>query len=304
MIQEANNENKAEILALWKNAYPNQNEDYLNFYFREIFDNGVCLTQEQDDRIVSSLEMNRHIIRLQGKQLMANYILGVSTLNDYRRRGHMKDLMNSAIDEASHTSLITLIKGFNPKIYERYGFEVVYYRKTYTIARTYLNKVSTARVSSGAQASELTTLYQKFTLLFDGYYCRDNAYYTLLLKELALGQKQMVVYRNGHNELTGYMIYQKKKNDIMVLEAIYLESVSLLHMLKKAIGMEKEISLSVSLHERLEKLFPLIIPKKQVYMMARINNIALFNKLYNVKIKNTKEAFESIKKPLWCHEYY
>ncbi|MEG1731626.1 MAG: GNAT family N-acetyltransferase, partial [Longicatena sp.] len=90
----------------------------------------------------------------------------------------------------------------------------------------------------------------------------------------------------------------------MVLEAIYLESVSLLHMLKKAIGMEKEISLSVSLHERLEKLFPLIIPKKQVYMMARINNIALFNKLYNVKIKNTKEAFESIKKPLWCHEYY
>ena len=75
-------------------------------------------------------------------------------------------------------------------------------------------------------------------------------------------------------------------------------------MLKAVIGKEEEVILEVSQYEKLEKLFPLCIPKKQPYMMARINHPALFSKLYNHKIHSLREAFALSKKPLWIHEYY
>lgn len=304
MIKEASRSEKSEILNLWKHAYPSQHEDYLKFYFDQIFDEGRCILSQQDNRIVSSLQMNTHTMYFLGKQLKVNYITGVSTLPDYRRRGHMRQLMNSAIDEASHNYLVTLIMGFNPKVYEEFGYEVVYYRKAYTIQSEYLNKVTTAHVSYQASAEELLKVYQMFAQHFDGYYIRDKKYYTLLLKELELQHKELIVCRNMRQEVCGYLVCQKKKNDVMIEEAIYLQSSVLMRMMKKAIGMEKEITIHVSPSERLEKIFPLAIPKKQPYMMARINHLPLFNKLYNTHVKSTKEAFRKVKKPLWCHEYY
>ena len=93
MLRDAGKQDKAEIYELWKQSYPNQNRNYLNFYFKNIFDKGRCIALEQDQRIISSLQLNEHILRLRDKQLKISYILGVSTLPDYRRRGHMRRLM-------------------------------------------------------------------------------------------------------------------------------------------------------------------------------------------------------------------
>ncbi|MEG0468561.1 GNAT family N-acetyltransferase [Amedibacillus sp. YH-ame6] len=304
MIRETLVNEKNEVFDLWKLSYPTQNETYLKFYFDEIFDQGVGIVKEQDGKIVSSLQMNYHVFQFHGKQLKASYILGASTLPDYRRRGHMRSLMQSILDEASHNCLITLIKAFNPKVYDHFGFDVVYYRKGYTLTRESLHKVTTQRVSEDCEAKELLETYRRFIVRFDGYYARDIKYYETLLKELELKQKHILVYRGEHNEIQGYIIYQVKKNDVVVQEAIYMNSTVLKRLLKRAMGVEKEITVMVSSCERLERIFPLAIPKKQPYLMARINNYALFNKLYNVKVKNTQEAFELLKKPLWCHEYY
>lgn len=304
MLRDSCTQDKQEIFDLWKQAYPMQNEEYLQFYFDYVYDQGVGIVYEMDGRIVSSLEMNYHTLYVQGKQLKASYILGASTLPDYRRRGYMQTLMESALDEARHNCLITLIKAFNPKAYQTFGFEVVYHRKAYTLTKATLHTVSSAHVSSQANAKELLHVYRKFVQRFDGYYVRDIPYYETLLKELQLGQKQLLVYRDAHGEVSGYVIYQKRKQERIVQEAIYLESVVLKRLLKKTIGDHHEITVMVSTCERLEKIFPMAIPKKQPYIMARINNFELFNKLYNTKIKTVEQAFSLSKKPLWCHEYY
>lgn len=304
MIRETKKEDKQDVYTLWKQAYPSQNRNYLNFYFKNIFDKGTCFIIEQDNRIVSSLQMNEHVLHLHGKQLKIGYLLGVSTLPDYRRRGHMKKLMECALDEASHNYLITFIQAFNPKLYEQFGFETLYYHKYYTLHKDTLQKISTTKVSYSADASELLHAYQNFIKHFDGYYVRDSMYYTLLLNELVVNQKQMVVYRDRNKEVTGYLVYQNKKDEIFVEEAVYTESVALMRMLKAALGKAEEITIQVSQSEKLEKIFPMVIPKKQPAMMARVNHIELFNKLYNVGAKTTKEAIFGTKKPLWCHEYY
>lgn len=304
MIIETGVKEKEEVQRLWKLCYPTQNEVYLNFYFEQVFDQGISIAQEQDNKIISSLQMNYHAISFHGKQLKASYILGASTLPDYRRRGHMRSLMESMLDEASHNCLITFIKAFHPKLYDQYGFETLYYRKAYTIPKEEFHTISSTQVTEFAEPKELLATYRRFVMRFDGYYMRDISYYELLLKELALHQKKLLIYRDKHQEIAGYIIYQEKKHEILVQEAIYLESAVLKRLLKKALGSKDEITVVVSSNEHLEKVFPMIIPKKQAYMMARINNFELFNKLYNVKVKHTSEAFQIIKKPLWCHEYY
>lgn len=304
MVRDSSTEDKQEVFDLWRQAYPTQDEAYLRFYFDQLYDHGVGLISQMDGRVVASLEMNYHTLHFQGKQLKCSYILGASTLPDYRRRGHMSALMESALDEARHNCLITLIKAFNPKVYHGFGFEVVYYRKSYTITKAMLHTVSDIRVCKDASEKELLDVYKRFTLRFDGYYVRDITYYETLQKELTLGNKHLLVYRNAQKEVCGYIIYQKKKQDIVIQEAIYLESVVLKRLLKRAIAQQNEVTLIVSDSERLEKIFPMVIPKKQSYMMARINNIELYNKLYNVKVKSVEEAFALSKKPHWCHEYY
>ena len=225
MLRDAGKQDKAEIYELWKQSYPNQNRNYLNFYFKNIFDKGRCIALEQDQRIISSLQLNEHILRLRDKQLKISYILGVSTLPDYRRRGHMRRLMESALDEAGHNHLVTLIRGFYPKLYEQFGFETVYERKLYTVPRECLHKVSLTNISYAAEPQELLQAYQNFTKHFDGCYVRDREYYVLLQNEIVVTQKQMVVYQNRQGEVCGYLIFHKKKQEIHVEAAIYLESV-------------------------------------------------------------------------------
>lgn len=304
MIREAAACDKTQVYELWKASYPNQNPGYLTYYFKMLFDQGICLLQEQDDRIISSLQMNEHVIAFANKKVSIVYFLGVSTLPDYRRRGHMRALMESALDEASHNYLFTFIKAFNPKLYAPYGFETIYSHRHYLIKPQDLNKVSSMHTQLEATAAQLCNAYRRFTLKFDGYYIRDVAYYERLLEELTLKEKHMIVYRDPIQGVCGYLIYQIVKDEIQVKEAIYLESISLMRMLRAIRQEEKEIMIEVSEKEHLEKIFPLAIPKKQGFMMVRVNNYELFNKYFNQNAKNPKEAFAMLKKPLWLHEYY
>lgn len=304
MIKEAKIQHKPEIYELWKSSYPTRSRAYLNFYFKYIFDEGKCLFLPQDNRIIASLQMNAHVMNFMGRKLECTYILGVATLPDYRRRGHMRYLMESALDEISHNHLVTLIEAFNPKLYESFGFQTVYYMKTYTINTHYFDKVTVRGVSHNVTAQELMELYQKYIKHFDGSYVRDLKYYDLLLKRSVLDHGNICVYRNKNHEITGYAIYQENSVEIKVSEIVYLDSVALMKMLKYISDGYPDVTVSVSQSEKLEKLFPLTIPKKTGITMARINNYELFNKLYNCKVHTPKEAYQILKKPVFQHEIY
>ncbi|MCB6480787.1 GNAT family N-acetyltransferase, partial [Streptococcus parasanguinis] len=83
-----------------------------------------------------------------------------------------------------------------------------------TVPRECLHKVSLKNISYSAEPQELLQAYQSFTKHFDGNYVRDREYYVLLQNELVITQKQMVVYRNRQGEVCGYVIFQKKKQEI------------------------------------------------------------------------------------------
>ncbi len=304
VIKEAKSKNKAEILELWKSAFPTKSRSYLEFYFKHIFDDGKCLFLPQDNRIIASLQMNEHVMHCMGRKLECAFILGVATLPDYRLRGHMRYLMESALDELSHNHLITLIEAFHPKLYEPFGFQTIYSTKTYTINTHYFNKVNTKGVSHNFTAMELMDLYQKYIRHFDGAYIRDLHYYDLLIKRSILDHGNICVYRNKHHEVSGYAIYTENSVEVKISEIVYLDSLSLMKLLKFVSNGYPDVTVQVSQSEKLERLFPLTIPKKMGKTMARINHYDLFNKLYNCNVKTPKEAFSKMKKPIFLNEIY
>ena len=105
-------------------------------------------------------------------------------------------------------------------------------------------------------------------------------------------------------EVKGYLIFGNEKWRSTCRRSYLFRSIALLRMLKCAIGKAEEIFINVSPSEKLEKLFPLAIPKKNSYIMAHINNYELFNKLFCCDISSVKEAFALLHKPLWIHETY
>lgn len=305
MIREALKKDKTNIYELWKHAYPNKAQSHLQFYFTHLFDQGRCVVCEQDNRIISSIHMQKHVMALAGRKLEVSYLSGVATHADYRRRGHMRDLMNSAIDEAKHNHLITLIEAFNPKLYEPFGFEVVYYHKHYHIQKKYLDDIPSVKgVSHSFTAQDLLDVYEMFTKHFDGYCVRNIPYYENFMRRGLLENSNICVYRDKHNVIRGYAYYTRKDKEMKVHEIVYLESIGLMKMLKYICGDCEEVQLEVSQAESLDKIFPLAIPKKRSFLMARVNNFEIFNKLYNSKVKTAKEAFKIVRKPLYSNENF
>ena len=305
MIREARREDKSEIYELWKQAYPNSEAKYLNFYFRNFYDEGLTLVQEVEDKLVSSLQINTHVLNFQGYLLDVSYLLGMSTLSDYQGQGWMKELFLQAIDETSHNHLITFVKALQPMVYERYGFATIYERKQYVIHRECFDSILDSEyVTKDVNSKELLEAYQTFTIVFDGYRERSIAYYDHLLKELELGIKHIVAYKKENESVSGYLIYEMQGNDLVIKEAIYLDSISLKRMMKSIVGDYAMIRIEVSQSENLEKIFPLVKPERKAYMMARINNYELFNKLFNTQVTTVEEAFQILKKPLWLYENY
>lgn len=303
MIKDIQKEDLEGIRTLWYQSHPEQQQEYIDFYFQNEFFKTHCIVCEQDGRIISSLAMKEHVMSFLNRKLLVSYLEGVATLPDYRRRGHMHELMNVALDEVSHNHLITLTRALNPKIFEPYGFETVCYHKFYMISRRHLD-IGTSGVSHQYDIQELLDVYEEYTKHFDGCIQRDIAYYRRFVERSMLQNGNICVCRDAKGNLSGYAAYHRTDEQAEIHEIIYLDSASFMKLAAYVCGSEDEVSVQVSQAERIEMLFPLAIGKRQRFLMARINNYELFNKLFNTKAETVTEAFALMKKPIMNNEYY
>lgn len=303
MIKEACSLDKAEVYQLYQSTYPNVKKEFLDFYFANYYQDSTKVVFEVDNHISACAQMNEHVTRIDNHVLACSFISGVCTAFDYRRRGQMRAIMHSLLDQASHGVLLTYIQAMNPKLFEVFGFETLFVQKQYNIHTDMLKDISSKYVTFDASSMELAGVYAKFMQRFDGYFVRDAKYFEMLKKGMKALDKQLYVYKKGE-KIMGYVVCAKKGHEYFVEEAIYLEPIVLVRLLKAALGGKSSLILCVSEHERIEKLFPLAIGRKHMSVMVRVNQFELFSKLFAVKCSSTKEAMALCKKPLWCNEYY
>ena len=135
MITKATKEQATEVKNLWKVCFPQEDEGYIDYYFKNLFVPENCFVYVEEGHVVSAIIRAPHAMMFNDKVLRTSMILGVGTLPAYRKRGYMKRLMEIVLDACEHTELITLIQAYDQKLYEPYGFRNIYNRSTYRLTR-------------------------------------------------------------------------------------------------------------------------------------------------------------------------
>lgn len=304
MIKDIQKEDIEGIRNLWYQSHPDNQKDFIDFYFQHEFPNSHCIVCEQDSKIISSLLIKEHTMAFLNRKFLISYLEGIATLPDYRRRGHMHELMNVALDEVNHNHLISVARAFNPKIFEPYGFETICYHKYYTISRKHLQQHGLKGISHQYSANELLDVYESYAKHFDGYIQRDLVYFEHFIEKAMLQHGNLCVYRDSHGDIKGYAYYQQEHEHAEIYEIIYVSSTAFRNLVAYVCGNEDEVVVQVSQAEKIETLFPLAIGKRQGFLMARVNNFELFNKLFNTDVDNVHDAFRLMKKPMMNNEYY
>lgn len=300
MINRGARGQEAEIFHLLEIAYPNIHRRMLETNFHSRFDPDHCLYIAEDGKVIATLQMIRAQLQFHGYCLEVSLFDQIATLPDYRRRHKMHDLLQAALDEASHNQLFSLMYVMNPRLFERFGFKCVHTSKRYLLASNECRRSKCTQVHTQGDSEQMLQLYQQFISHFDGYFVRNLQYYDRLLQQIKnSGEKICFYYANG--VMRGYCLYLVEHQEAKVIEIVYLDSKALQQLLSYIAQNVSGVQLIVSKEEKIERVFPFAIPRREAYLMARLNNIALFNKLYNCNVHHAADAFAFLHKPMWNH---
>ena len=303
MIRYAKPEEKNELKAMWQEAFAFDDGGYTDYYFDCAYDLGKHYVLEENGEIVSMLHTHRRPYMINNRMVATSMILGVATKPEHKRQGHMRALMNEVLSQLEHQELLTLIQAYNPRLYEPFGFEIVYKRHTYTFNRdNYTNQCSNA-VPGDYKVEDLLQVYGRFVKHFTGYKMRSLADFELYLEEVA--RTEMFVqafYDKNHGQVRGYIIFSLENDVVDIDECVYLDLKTLDCMLGFAAELGTTVKLTVSEYEDLSRIYENVEYEVSDYTMVRINDYELWNRLFDSDVKTPKAAMEIVNKPLFMHE--
>lgn len=99
MIRYLKQEEKRDTIRLWREAFPEDSESFLEYYYREkAVDNRILAAVDQaEKRIQAMVHRNPYTVRAGEQVWEADYIVAVATAKDRRRRGLMQSLLMRAL---------------------------------------------------------------------------------------------------------------------------------------------------------------------------------------------------------------
>lgn len=285
---------------MWKTIFADDDGGYTDFYFRNYYRNEETFVSKVQDEVIACCSKHPHEIMLHGRLLRCSMIVGMAVKPNWRGRGIMKEMMQTILDEADHQELITMIQAYQPSLYEQFGFETVYTRRSWTIRRNEIRRTPSSATTT-VFAKDCLQLYAQFVSRFNGYILRDLTWYELWMKEIeAEGGRLIGYYEN--RQLKGYAALYLDGGQLVIRECLYLDSPALYQLVNYALALGPQVILQVSGSENLSRLFVNSQMEESGYTMVRLNNPELFNRLYNCDVKTVREAMMLSGKPLYMHE--
>lgn len=93
MIRYLDNQEKNRTKDLWREAFPEDSEDFLDYYDQEKMSRNQVLVREEDGVIQSMLHRNPYRLQVRNVCWNVDYIVAVATRADMRHRGYMRSLL-------------------------------------------------------------------------------------------------------------------------------------------------------------------------------------------------------------------
>ena len=221
---------KEQVVSVWNNCFED-GEDFVKYYFENVYDENNTIIIEENDEVLSALQLNKYTIDLRDNKYDVSYVVGVSSKPEVRGLGYMKHLMAYTLEELyKNGEIVSLLMAIDYRLYKRYGFDHCYDQIQYNLRTDELlgfRLSSKLRKATFEDAETLSRIYTKAMESLNGYAVRDEVYFNRFIKEVS--SESGYIYIDEENN--SYIAYYIQGDTFFVRELIYNNISSLKSML-------------------------------------------------------------------------
>ena len=221
---------KDQVVSVWNYCFED-GEDFVKYYFENVYDENNTIIIEENDEVLSALQLNKYTIDLRDNKYDVSYVVGVSSKPEVRGLGYMKHLMTYTLEELyKNGEIVSLLMAIDYRLYKRYGFDHCYDQIQYNLRTDELlgfRLSSKLRKATFEDAETLSRIYTKAMESLNGYAVRDEAYFNRFIKEVS--SESGYIYIDEENK--SYIAYYIQGDTFFVRELIYNNISSLKSML-------------------------------------------------------------------------
>lgn len=221
---------KDQVVSVWNYCFED-GEDFVKYYFENVYDENNTIIVEENDEVLSALQLNKYTIDLRDNKYDVSYVVGVSSKPEVRGLGYMKHLMTYTLEELyKNGEIVSLLMAIDYRLYKRYGFDHCYDQIQYNLRTDELlgfRLSSKLRKATFEDAETLSRIYTKAMESLNGYAVRDEAYFNRFMKEVS--SESGYIYIDEENN--SYIAYYIQGDTFFVRELIYNNISSLKSML-------------------------------------------------------------------------
>lgn len=217
---------KKDMYALWQLCF-SDSDQYTDFYFEwKVKDNQVY-TIYKGEQICSMLHLNPYLLRVKNRLVNAYYIVGVATKPEERRKGLMKQLLETALMEMYKGQMeFTYLMPAAEAIYLPYDFRTVYEQIEWNKLINTMDQnitsvqVSQLKLTDTAAIEKLASFCNKLLdETYDVYVERTPYYFQRLLYEM-LSCEGGILLCYDNQRLIGFASYMAEEK-VYITEMIY-----------------------------------------------------------------------------------
>lgn len=293
-IHRLSKPNYDEIFALSEFAFQYQmNEEERRNKEKEaarhrIFGYGV------DGELAGKLHIIPLEVFIQGVRYPMGGISSVATWPEFRRQGVAKNLLKQSLSDMKEKGeMVSLLHPFNVGFYRKYGWELAFYRKKYTLPIEKLKQEwkTEGYIRKNRDIKVLNGIYADYAKSYNGMLVRDELWW----KERVLtnSHAQIRVAYDSQGNAVAYIIYTVRENVLTVVDMAYQNNNGLYliyEFLSNHDSMAEKIKMTVPENDLLPLMLndPGFRQELEPYFMARIVDVHPFLQMYPfVRIDDT-----------------
>lgn len=294
IIRSPKIEEKSLMYQLY-NSNTNLKSSEIDTYFKSDFNPKDFLIYKKDGMIMCAMKIINKSFYLYGITNEVNIIEDlIYTSNCPLNVKRM--FIDKCFNSFKYSKLFTFVR---KNIFNHPTLENTYFKKQYRLYRKDLYNVDGYLINEGIEEIDYIKTNQKFRSHFSSYLVKNELDYLAKLKQYLDNDYEIYSCVNQSNSVIGYIIYNYDRGEVVVEEIIYLDTLSLLTLLSQSMGLNNSISVSVSRSEIFERVFDQLKYEIEDDIYVRINDLQLFQRLYNTKTLSFNDFVREINRPVY-----
>lgn len=201
MIRYLKQEEKTKSRKLWNQAFPEDSESFLDFYYTEkVRKNKILAAEEDGAGVVAMLHRNPYDVVVKDRIWKVDYIAGVATHRDYGHQGYMSRLLNRCFADLYMERMgFCFLVPASPAIYHPFEFTYICDLPDLRLneradkklkGRSCMEHYGECREAAKFAGKHLEKRYEVYAL-------RDEEYYSSLCREVRSDKGDLILLYSG-----------------------------------------------------------------------------------------------------------